>query len=156
MVLQLRWRAAQLSAHPVSVGVGRLHMLFQDGRLDHGSLSFSKLGSSLRAVDYSPEGSHSFCDVHDTPGPSMTVSPPLLANATPEFRAVLERHADRLDLELIDRALKYSSSAHRGQKRMSGEDFISHSIAVALILAEQLLDTTSIAAALLRDVVEDS
>jgi len=86
----------------------------------------------------------------------MTVSPPLLANATPEFRAVLERHADRLDLELIDRALKYSSSAHRGQKRMSGEDFISHSIAVALILAEQLLDTTSIAAALLHDVVEDS
>ena len=39
---------------------------------------------------------------------------------------------------------------------MSGEDFISHSIAVALILAEQLLDTTSIAAALLHDVVEDS
>ena len=39
---------------------------------------------------------------------------------------------------------------------MSGEDFVSHSIAVALILAEQLLDTTSIAAALLHDVVEDS
>ncbi|HEX5386204.1 MAG TPA: bifunctional (p)ppGpp synthetase/guanosine-3',5'-bis(diphosphate) 3'-pyrophosphohydrolase [Gemmatimonadales bacterium] len=86
----------------------------------------------------------------------MTVGPPLLADATPEFRAVLERHADRLDLELIDRALRFSASAHRGQKRMSGEDFISHSIAVALILAEQLLDTTSIAAALLHDVVEDS
>ncbi len=86
----------------------------------------------------------------------MTVSPPLLDDATPEFRAVLERHADRLDLELIDRALKYSASAHRGQKRMSGEDFVSHSIAVALILAEQLLDSTSISAALLHDVVEDS
>ncbi len=86
----------------------------------------------------------------------MTVVPPILSDATPEFRAVLERHADRLDLELIDRALRFSASAHRGQKRMSGEDFISHSIAVALILAEQLQDTTSIAAALLHDVVEDS
>jgi guanosine-3',5'-bis(diphosphate) 3'-pyrophosphohydrolase len=86
----------------------------------------------------------------------MTASPALLDDATPEFRAVLERHADRLDLELIDRALRYSASAHRGQKRMSGEDFVSHSIAVALILAEQLLDSTSISAALLHDVVEDS
>ena len=85
----------------------------------------------------------------------MTVAP-LLSDATPEFRAVLQRHADRLDLELIDRALRYSTSAHRGQKRMSGEDFVSHSIAVALILAEQLLDSTSICAALLHDVVEDS
>ncbi len=86
----------------------------------------------------------------------MTASPPLLDDATPEFRAMLERHADRLDLELIDRALRYSASAHRGQKRMSGEDFVSHSIAVALILTEQLLDSTSISAALLHDVVEDS
>jgi GTP diphosphokinase / guanosine-3',5'-bis(diphosphate) 3'-diphosphatase len=86
----------------------------------------------------------------------MTASPALLDDATPEFRAVLERHADRLDLELIDRALRYSASAHRGQKRMSGEDFVSHSIAVALILTEQLLDSTSISAALLHDVVEDS
>src|SRR5690606_32554997 len=39
---------------------------------------------------------------------------------------------------------------------MSGEDFVSHSIAVAQILAEQLLDSTSIVAALLHDVVEDS
>ena len=74
----------------------------------------------------------------------------------PDLRAVLERHADRLDLELVDRALRFSASAHRGQKRMSGEDFVSHTIAVALILAEQLLDSTTIVAALLHDVVEDS
>jgi GTP pyrophosphokinase len=73
-----------------------------------------------------------------------------------ELRTALLRHADRLDLALIDRALSFSSSAHQGQKRMSGEAFISHSIAVAQILAEQLLDTTSIVAALLHDVVEDS
>ena len=79
-----------------------------------------------------------------------------LPDLAPDLRAVLERHADRLDLELIERALRFSASAHRGQKRMSGEDFVSHSIAVALILAEQLLDSTTIAAALLHDVVEDS
>ena len=79
-----------------------------------------------------------------------------LAPEVPQLRATLERYADRLDLDLIDRALRVSASAHRGQKRMSGEAFISHSVAVALILAEQLLDSTSIAAALLHDVVEDS
>jgi GTP diphosphokinase / guanosine-3',5'-bis(diphosphate) 3'-diphosphatase len=79
-----------------------------------------------------------------------------LPDIAPDFRTLLERHADRLDLEQIDRALRFSASAHRGQKRMSGEDFIQHSIAVARTLVEQLLDTTSIVAALLHDVVEDS
>ena len=69
---------------------------------------------------------------------------------------MLARHAERLDLDLIERALRVSTSAHRGQKRASGEDFVSHSISVAMILAEQLPDSTSIAAALLHDVVEDS
>ena len=79
-----------------------------------------------------------------------------LAIVAPEFKAVLDRHADRLDLELIERAWRFSAAAHKGQKRVSGEDFISHSIAVAMILIDQLLDSTSIAAALLHDVVEDS
>lgn len=79
-----------------------------------------------------------------------------LPDIAPDFRRLLERHADRLDLEQIDRALRFSASAHRGQKRLSGEDFIQHSIAVARTLVEQLLDTTSIVAALLHDVVEDS
>jgi len=78
------------------------------------------------------------------------------AEVAPEFRAALERHADRLDLDLIERALRFSAGAHRGQKRMSGEEFISHSIAVATILIGQFLDSTSIAAALLHDVVEDA
>jgi GTP pyrophosphokinase len=79
-----------------------------------------------------------------------------LPDIAPDFRALLERHADRLDLEQIERALRFSASAHRGQKRLSGEDFIQHSIAVARTLVEQLLDTTSICAALLHDVVEDA
>jgi len=79
-----------------------------------------------------------------------------LLDLAPDFRTALERHADRLDLELIDRALRFSASAHRGQKRMSGEEFVSHSIAVATILIGQFVDSTSIAAALLHDVVEDA
>jgi guanosine-3',5'-bis(diphosphate) 3'-pyrophosphohydrolase len=79
-----------------------------------------------------------------------------LPSLAPDLGAVLERHADRLDLDMVERALRFSASAHRGQKRMSGEDFVSHTIAVALILAEQLLDSTTIVAALLHDVVEDS
>ena len=83
-------------------------------------------------------------------------SPPTLTEIPAEFRAALEKHRDRLDVELIDRALRFSMTAHRGQKRMSGEEFVSHSIAVATILLSQLLDTTSIAAALLHDVAEDT
>ena len=81
---------------------------------------------------------------------------PALIEVPREFRDALERHKDRLDLDLIERALRFSVTAHRGQKRMSGEEFVSHSIAVATILLSQLLDTTSIASALLHDVAEDT
>ncbi len=85
-----------------------------------------------------------------------TASSAQLAELTPAFLSVLERHGDRLDIATISRALSFSTEAHRGQKRMSGEDFVEHSIAVATILAGLLVDTTSICAALLHDVVEDS
>ena len=83
-------------------------------------------------------------------------APSTLTELSPTFFATMEKFADRLDIPLIDRALRYSATAHRGQKRMSGEDFVEHSIAVASILAGLLVDTTSICAALLHDVVEDS
>jgi len=85
-----------------------------------------------------------------------SATPAGLHELSPAFFSTLERHADRLDIALIDRALRYSATAHRGQKRMSGEDFVEHSIAVASILVGLLVDTTSICAALLHDVVEDS
>ena len=70
-------------------------------------------------------------------------------------RAVSER-GDRLDMGLIERAFQLSYAAHRGQKRLSGEAFISHSIEVAKILVAQQLDSVTVAAALLHDVAEDS
>jgi GTP pyrophosphokinase len=73
-----------------------------------------------------------------------------------EFARALADREDRLDLDLITRAFQVSSTAHRGQKRLSGDDFISHSVEVAKILVGQQLDSVSVAAALLHDVAEDS
>ncbi len=79
-----------------------------------------------------------------------------LAEVDAEFARALAEHKDRLDLGLIERAFEFSAAAHRGQKRLSGEDFISHSVEVAKILVEQHLDSVTIAAALLHDVAEDA
>jgi GTP pyrophosphokinase len=83
----------------------------------------------------------------------VTSTAPILA---PELAKAVAAQRDRLDLEVLSRAYRISAQAHQGQKRMSGDDFVSHSVAVATILAEQQMDTTTIAAALLHDVVEDS
>ncbi len=60
------------------------------------------------------------------------------------------------DLELIRRAFTFANRAHKDQKRLSGEPYIIHPLAVAHFLAEQGLDSPTIAAALLHDVVEDT
>jgi guanosine-3',5'-bis(diphosphate) 3'-pyrophosphohydrolase len=73
-----------------------------------------------------------------------------------DFARALAERKDRLDLSLIERAYQFSVNAHRGQKRLSGEDFVSHSVEVAKILVEHNLDSVTIAAALLHDVVEDA
>ncbi len=75
-------------------------------------------------------------------------------------KAFLDRlapYADRIDLERIERAYAFSERAHAGQKRLSGEPFVSHAAEIAGILLElNLVDTNTIAAALLHDVVEDT
>jgi guanosine-3',5'-bis(diphosphate) 3'-pyrophosphohydrolase len=73
-----------------------------------------------------------------------------------DFARALAERKERLDLDLIERAFRLSHTAHRGQKRLSGEDFISHSVEVAKILVDQQLDSVTVAAALLHDVAEDS
>ena len=59
------------------------------------------------------------------------------------------------DIEKIQRAYEYANVLHEGQFRQSGEEYISHPIAVAEIVAGLELDTDSICAALLHDTVED-
>ncbi len=57
---------------------------------------------------------------------------------------------------LIEKAYRFSWNAHKDQVRKSGEPFLAHPIAVSLILAEQQIDTVTIAAGLLHDVLEDT
>ena len=76
--------------------------------------------------------------------------------AIPGLSDVLEPFADRLDLDLLERAYRLSAKAHQGQKRWSGEDAVSHGVAVARILIELQLDSISVACGLLHDVVEDT
>lgn len=60
------------------------------------------------------------------------------------------------DRALIERAYAFAERAHRGQKRKSGEAYISHPLATAKRILEMRLDTTTVAAALLHDVCEDT
>ena len=63
----------------------------------------------------------------------------------------------RKKVELITKAFNFARQAHRGVKRHSGEPYIMHPLAVALIVCKEIgLGSTSICAALLHDVVEDT
>jgi GTP pyrophosphokinase len=62
----------------------------------------------------------------------------------------------KTDLPSITEAYEYSAKAHQGQQRRNGDPYISHPVAVAEILAGLHLDSSSIKAALLHDVVEDT
>ncbi len=56
----------------------------------------------------------------------------------------------------LTRAFKIARTAHEGQLRKSGEDYITHPVAVSLILAELGLNEITIVASLLHDTVEDT
>jgi guanosine-3',5'-bis(diphosphate) 3'-pyrophosphohydrolase len=56
----------------------------------------------------------------------------------------------------IREAAEFGTSAHQGQKRLSGEPFIAHPVAAAAILADLRLDADTIVAAILHDVIEDT
>ena len=70
--------------------------------------------------------------------------------------ASLEQSDKIYDLEKIRKAYEYADKCHQGQKRQSGEPYISHPLAVAIILVGLGMDTDCLCAALLHDVVEDT
>ena len=84
--------------------------------------------------------------------------------AAPDYRSLLPAdflkavagYEDRLDLDLLALAFQYSREKHAGQKRASGQDYITHCVEVAKILTGIHIDTVSIASSLLHDVVEDT
>ena len=72
---------------------------------------------------------------------------------------IIDRMSEYLpaeELDLIDRAYIYSARVHDGQVRLSGEPYLSHPLEVAGILVEMNLDTVSVAAGMLHDVIEDT
>lgn len=74
---------------------------------------------------------------------------------TPLLKKVL-KYNPSADQELLNRAYDFAYRAHTDQYRLSGEEYILHPLSVAEILADLELDTATIAAALLHDVIEDT
>ncbi|MDH3354888.1 MAG: RelA/SpoT family protein [Chromatiales bacterium] len=70
--------------------------------------------------------------------------------------SLLETYLDEDQVAEVYRAYLFGAEAHEGQRRLSGEPYIYHPIAVARILAEMRLDHQSISAAILHDVIEDT
>ena len=68
----------------------------------------------------------------------------------------IEESGRSYDMKLLDQAYELAAKAHDGQMRRSGEPYICHPLNVAKLLVELGMDSQSIAAALLHDVVEDT
>jgi len=73
-----------------------------------------------------------------------------------ELCGELEAYLEPAQVEEIYSAYLVGAEAHDGQVRLSGEPYISHPVAVARILAEMRMDSKSIVAAILHDVIEDT
>lgn len=73
-----------------------------------------------------------------------------------ELVSMLKKSDQNFDMELIDKAYHLALEAHGDQRRVSGVPYILHPTSVACILVDLGMDTESIAAALLHDVVEDT
>jgi guanosine-3',5'-bis(diphosphate) 3'-pyrophosphohydrolase len=73
-----------------------------------------------------------------------------------ELLSSVESYLPPEQVERIREAAEFGASAHKGQKRLSGEPYIAHPVAAAAILADLRLDADTIVAAILHDVIEDT
>ena len=86
----------------------------------------------------------------------FTRSTGLLSNELNELIRTVRTNHPRSDYQVVERAYRTAEHFHEGQKRKSGEDYITHPLAVARILADLGSGPATIAAALLHDTVEDT
>ncbi|WFB07054.1 HD domain-containing protein [Streptomyces sp. LX-29] len=92
-------------------------------------------------------------------GPASLLSPAgrdRLPDAIEHIAKVHRAHHPGADLDVLRQAYVLAESSHRGQMRKSGEPYITHPLAVTLILAELGAETTTLTASLLHDTVEDT
>ena len=73
-----------------------------------------------------------------------------------ELIANIRKYHPSDDISMIEKAYRIADSAHKEQKRKSGEPYIIHPLCVAIILADLEMDKETIAAGILHDVVEDT
>ena len=73
-----------------------------------------------------------------------------------DLKNKLKTYMEDDDIKLVDKAYKYASQKHFGQKRLTGEDYINHPLEVAMILSGIKADKETICAGLLHDVIEDT
>ncbi len=73
-----------------------------------------------------------------------------------ELKCVMQNFGGNYDFDMVERAFTLCVTAHAGQKRISGEDYYYHPFNVAKIVISLGMDSQSIAASLLHDVVEDT
>jgi GTP diphosphokinase / guanosine-3',5'-bis(diphosphate) 3'-diphosphatase len=73
-----------------------------------------------------------------------------------ELLAAVSTYLPEDQVNRIKEAAEFGASAHKGQKRLSGEPYIAHPVAAAAILADLHLDPDTIVAAILHDVIEDT
>jgi len=74
------------------------------------------------------------------------------------FKKIRKRlgYLDKDQVDLVYRAYLFATKAHKGQKRVAGEPYITHPVAVTCILADMHMDHQALMAALMHDVVEDT
>lgn len=73
-----------------------------------------------------------------------------------ELLEKIQKNCHNVDIEMVKKAYYFAENAHKEQKRESGEPYIIHPLAVAEILADMGMDTNTIVAGLLHDVIEDT
>ena len=117
--------------------------------------------SSVRGFESAPEPT----PLPVTQGATPAAAPPVTPNATPvvppdpafeRLLATVREARPKDDLSGIEKAWQFAASNHAGQKRASGEPYLSHPLAVAQLLAEMRMDPVTIQTGLLHDIVEDT
>ncbi|OGC13915.1 hypothetical protein A2246_00755 [candidate division WOR-1 bacterium RIFOXYA2_FULL_37_7] len=73
-----------------------------------------------------------------------------------ELKKNIEKYSSNADIGLVEKAYQFALEKHRNSKRLSGDSYITHPLAVAGILVELQQDIPTICAAFLHDTVEDS